>query len=131
MDGVVAALFGGGVSPDTRAVLLSGENPLLASPRARASLDSLAMTAGADATDPNAATTAGTMSGTMSGTSGDVQRRRAERRSERRGDDPAAVAREAVKAGRAQPMVAGTLPPLNGFAQIVGLAFGAPEFQRR
>jgi uncharacterized protein (DUF1800 family) len=32
VDGVVAALLGGDVSPDTRAVLVSGENPLAQSP---------------------------------------------------------------------------------------------------
>jgi uncharacterized protein (DUF1800 family) len=32
VDGVVAALLGGDVSPDTRAVLMSGENPLAQSP---------------------------------------------------------------------------------------------------
>jgi len=31
VDGVVAALLGGGVSPDTRAILISGTNPFLAS----------------------------------------------------------------------------------------------------
>jgi uncharacterized protein (DUF1800 family) len=31
VDGVVADLLGGGVSPDTRAILISGENPFLAS----------------------------------------------------------------------------------------------------
>jgi uncharacterized protein (DUF1800 family) len=34
VDGVVGALLGGGVSPDTRAILISGENPILASPAA-------------------------------------------------------------------------------------------------
>ena len=31
VDGVVGALLGGGVSPDTRAILVSGKNPLLSS----------------------------------------------------------------------------------------------------
>jgi hypothetical protein len=56
--------------------------------------------------------------------------RRAERRAERRADDPAVAAREAIKPGRGEQPVVGTLPPLNGLAQIVGLALGAPEFQR-
>ena len=37
VDGVVAALLGGGVSPDTRAILITGKNPFLAS---AAALDS-------------------------------------------------------------------------------------------
>ncbi|AHG89890.1 protein of unknown function DUF1800 [Gemmatirosa kalamazoonensis] len=116
VDGVVAALFGGAVSPDTRAVLVSGENPLLARAGSQAAIDS------AD-TD----TTAMTM------TPAPVNDRRAERRAERLASDPAVAAREAIKpgAGRAQPAVIGQLPPLNGLAQIVGLALGAPEFQRR
>ena len=35
VDSVVAALFGGAVSPDTRAILLSGEHPMLRAPDAR------------------------------------------------------------------------------------------------
>jgi hypothetical protein len=65
VDGLVRALFGGIVSPETRGVLVSGENPLLA----RASMSSTAA-------------------------------------SERR-------------------------PDLVGFPKLVGLAIGAPEFQRR
>jgi uncharacterized protein (DUF1800 family) len=34
VDGVVSALLGGGVSPDTRAILITGKNPFLASPAA-------------------------------------------------------------------------------------------------
>ena len=57
--------------------------------------------------------------------------RRTERRGDRLSDNPAAAAREAIKPGRAQAPVVGQLPPLSGLAQIVGLALGAPEFQRR
>jgi hypothetical protein len=103
VDGVVSALLGGAASPDTRAVLASGENPLLSSAKARgATMD-----------------TVDTMT--------DMSARRAQRRAE----NPAAAAREAIKPGRAQPALVGQLPPLSGLAQIVGLALGAPEFQRR
>ena len=64
VDAVVSALLGGSVSPDTRAILLSGDHPMIAS--------------------------------------GAVERAVAER-----------------------------APRLEGFAQIVGLALGSPEFQRR
>jgi uncharacterized protein (DUF1800 family) len=115
VDGVIVALFGGGASPDTRAVLLSGENPLLKSTSARAVADT--MTRADDA-----------MSGDMTML---PNAPRAARRAQRRENDPAAVAREAVKPGRAQPPAVGALPQLRGLAQIVGLALGAPEFQRR
>ena len=42
VDGVVDALLGGGVSPDTRAILITGQNPFLAS-AACASIPRLAM----------------------------------------------------------------------------------------
>ncbi|MDF1505862.1 DUF1800 domain-containing protein, partial [Roseisolibacter sp. H3M3-2] len=64
LDGVARALLGGELSPDTRAILASGEHPLLARPR----------------------------------------------------PDSAAMPRA---------------PRLDPFAQLVGLALGAPEFQRR
>ncbi len=80
VDGVIAALLGGHASPETRSILLSGENPLLKSARP-----------GADAA----------MAGGMIAT----------------GDPP-----DRTLQG---------LPPLTGLAQIVGLAIGSPEFQRR
>ena len=66
VDAIVSVLLGGSVSPDTRAVLMSGENPLMANPK--------------DSTS-------------MSDTRGARQ--------------------------------------LTGIAQVVGLALGSPEFQRR
>ena len=68
VDAVVAALFGGDVSTDTRAVLLSGEHPFLAAATASDSIG------------------------------------------------------EPVRGRRAAP---------SGLAQTIGLALGAPEFQRR
>ncbi len=73
VDGLVRALLGGDVSADTRAILLSGENPLLA--RAPTGSDSIFRA------DPDAETN-------------DMKR-------------------------------------MNGFPKLVGLAIGAPEFQRR
>jgi uncharacterized protein (DUF1800 family) len=85
VDAVVRDFLGGQVSPDTREILLSGENPLAA--KLAGSVDSTAV----------AATMSDDEVGPM-----------------RRGAGPLA-----------RPV------QLNGLAQIVGLAIGAPEFQRR
>lgn len=88
VDAVVSALLGGSVSPDTRAVLMSGENPLLA----------------------NAKETVETMAPeTDMGEPMDMQMR-----------------------PRANPFGRQNRPvQLTGIAQVVGLALGSPEFQRR
>ena len=93
VDAVAALLLGGSISPDTRAVLLSGDNPLLANatPAQRA-----------DPTESDTVAEESMMQAPM-------QRAR---------NNPL---------GR--PGVA--LPPLKGIAQVVGLALGSPEFQRR
>ncbi|HZJ00251.1 MAG TPA: DUF1800 domain-containing protein [Gemmatimonadaceae bacterium] len=89
VDAVVSVLLGGSVSPDTRAVLMSGENPLLAN--AKPAEDTTTQTM--DAGDP-----------------GDMQLR-----------------------PRANPFGRQNGAPLQltGVAQVVGLALGSPEFQRR
>jgi uncharacterized protein (DUF1800 family) len=83
VDAVVTSILGGDASPDTRAILLSGEHPLLAGSDSRAGMDP------------------GTPGGATSiAADGD----------------------------------AGALAPaarIQGLAQVVGLALGAPEFQRR
>ena len=89
VDAVIASLLGGAVSPDTRAVLVTGRNPFLEANPAAAS-DTAAL---ADEDPP-----------VMAG--GDVR-----------------PMRRAVANRRT--------PQLEGFAQIVGLALGSPEFQRR
>ena len=94
VDGVIRVLLGGEVSPETRQVLVSGENPLLARPGA----DTLPDVAVDDTMMPPAAPPA---------------RRQAQLRGQ----------------GRNNPMAAATLP--DGLAQVVGLALGSPEFQRR
>jgi hypothetical protein len=66
VDAIVSVLLGGSVSPDTRAVLISGENPLMANAKDSTSMSDM----------PNAR-------------------------------------------------------QLSGIAQVVGLALGSPEFQRR
>jgi uncharacterized protein (DUF1800 family) len=107
VDGLVRALFGGIVSPDTRDVLLSGTNPLLA--QAGAGADSLF------AVDDEAM---------MTPPSGAAARRRV-----RDMTDPAMTPAQARQGARRNPMA--TLPALTGFPKLVGLAIGAPEFQRR
>ena len=89
VDAVVSVLLGGSVSPDTRAVLMSGENPLLANAR------------------PTEDTTTQTMD---AGDPADMQLR-----------------------PRANPFGRQNGAPLQltGIAQVVGLALGSPEFQRR
>jgi len=78
VDAVVELLLGGAASADTRAVLLSGENPLLA--------ESVAM-----------------------------------------GNEQSAGQTRRNPLGRP----GSALPQLTGIAQVVGLALGSPEFQRR
>jgi uncharacterized protein (DUF1800 family) len=93
VDAVIGAFLGGQASPDTRDILLRGENPLAKT--LAGSVDTLA-----------------TMQPTMA---------------EGGGDDESAMRPGARQTGRllAQPV------QLEGLAQIVGLAIGAPEFQRR
>ena len=99
VDGVVKALLGGEASPDTRGILLSGENPFL---KTAAALDT---TPGKITTpDPDDPTMAPEMTPEMT----------------RR--NPRAPARDRAF---------GPLAPAKGLAQVVGLAIGSPEFQRR
>jgi uncharacterized protein (DUF1800 family) len=110
VDAVVAAVLNGMVSPDTRAVLLSGEHPMLANGAGAKGIQNMA---------PGDANPDTEMSGTAMA-DGDGQN----------------VARARVKqnaggkAGALQGRGFGNIPQLNGLPQIVGLALGSPEFQR-
>jgi uncharacterized protein (DUF1800 family) len=95
VDAVVSLLLSGSVSPDTRAVLIKGENPLAANV---ASNQTVAM--------EQVDATAMTMDAMPA-----------------QGDGP----RRANQGARGL----GPVPQLTGVAQIVGLALGSPEFQRR
>jgi uncharacterized protein (DUF1800 family) len=97
VDAVVSVLLGGSASPDTRAVLMSGENPLLG--KGESSLP-----AAMGNPDDDAAMTA------------DMQRPNGQARAARQNP---------FGRPNAQP------PRLTGLAQVVGLAIGSPEFQRR
>lgn len=125
VDGVIRALLGGDASSDTRQVLLTGTNPFLARRDTAAALDSLL----ADEPDEP-------MMDVMTGGDAAARRRAAQaRRAERApmAQQQKAAGREAIKPTRGATLTQsiGTLPPATGFAQIVGLALGAPEFQRR
>ena len=102
VDGVIRAILGGQSSPETRSILLSGENPLVQKLGSSAdSLGSMLETPPADDMMPERPRQAG-----------------------------AAVA----KNGSPRPNAPSPLSRpvrLEGLAQVVGLALGAPEFQRR
>jgi hypothetical protein len=101
VDGVVGALLGGGVSPDTRAILITGKNPFLAS---AAALDTTPEKARLkEPVDPDEAMMMLPEPGARPPLRGPARDR---------------------TFGRLQP-------PVKGLALIVGLAIGSPEFQRR
>lgn len=129
VDGVIHELLGGSVSNDTRQVLLTGTNPFLESRATQAqATDSLFADSAA-----SMRMNANGMGSGGAGAAGDgTTRNRA--RAARANSSQAAAGREAVKPNANATLtqaIGGNLPPLNGFAQIVGLAIGAPEFQRR
>lgn len=111
VDAVVAMLLNGSASPDTRAVLLSGENPLLAKGVATSSGSSAMgndQPAGVDE---------------MNGSAMDAKTRRAKN---------GKLRNEVPRGARVNPMArGGGVPQLTGIAQIIGLALGSAEFQRR
>lgn len=94
VDGVIKVLFGGQVSPETRQVLVSGENPLLSTlaPDSTMAMNDMGMGA-----PPVRRPLAGQNGG----------------------------GRGQARPGNQQPVA------LQGLAQVIGLALGAPEFQRR
>jgi len=106
VDVVVATILNGMVSPDTRAVLVSGEHPLLAGSGKR----------GAGSGDM-APADSGDDSAMMD--SGNGQNGRPPRQKNGGG-----------KAAALQGRGLGNIPQLTGVPQIVGLALGSPEFQR-
>jgi len=112
VDAVVNEILGGSASPDTRAILMSGDHPLLA-----------AITSGEPPVVAPAAGTAVAATATGRPPRGDAPTA-APMAAEGGGDD---------MMGRRPPGKGefGRLPDLHGLAQVVGLALGAPEFQRR
>ena len=103
VDAVVSLLLAGAVSPDTRAVLMKGENPLAA----------VAATAPVEPQAPQMAIGDGTPGGNRTGIPG------------------AALGGGGGLRANALARGLGNVPQLSGMAQIIGLALGSPEFQRR
>jgi hypothetical protein len=119
VDAIASLLLGGSISPDTRAVLLSGENPLLANAPAQ-SIDS-------------SFTPAPERDDTMDEQPAQPMMRR-QRGQPRAGGQPRPGAGNRPADGpRNNPLgrQGAAIPQLSGIAQVVGLAFGSREFQRR
>jgi uncharacterized protein (DUF1800 family) len=107
VDGVVKSMLGGQVATETREVLMSGENPMLTNVKGGAAAD-----VGGMAPDDDA--------------------------NSMMGGRPGRQPQGAPKQGKGFPRGPGAQIPgfgrpvnLQGLAQVVGLALGAPEFQRR
>jgi hypothetical protein len=112
VDVVVAMILNGMVSPDTRAVLVSGEHPLLANGAGGNAIQDMSP---AEATDANAGMSGQEM---MDGANG--------RNAARVRPNQNAGGKRAALQGRGFA----NIPQLTGLPQIVGLALGSPEFQR-
>jgi uncharacterized protein (DUF1800 family) len=113
VDAVVATILNGMVSPDTRAVLLSGEHPMLAN--------------GASEVRDMSPVDAGGGRGEAGGAAGGAMTDADNAANPRvRQAKNAGGGKKAALQGR----TLGNIPQLNGLQQIVGLALGSPEFQR-
>ena len=116
VDAVASLLLGGSISADTRSVLLSGENPLLAN---------------AAATELPEVSATGMESEEMAMEQQPEPRDNAAQ-DQRRVRRPA-PGQGQQRGARANPFgrAGASLPQLTGIAQVIGLALGSPEFQRR
>jgi uncharacterized protein (DUF1800 family) len=110
VDAVVATILNGMVSPDTRAVLVSGEHPMLANGAGAKGIQNMS---------PAETTADNDMSGAAMADGANGQNARA-RPNQKQGGQRAAL----------QGRGFGNIPQLTGVSQIVGLALGSPEFQR-
>ena len=111
VDAVVATILNGMVSPDTRAVLVSGEHPMLANGAGAKGIQNMA---------PAETTADNDMSGGAMADGANGQNAARARPSQKQGGQRAAL----------QGRGFGNIPQLTGLPQIVGLALGSPEFQR-
>jgi uncharacterized protein (DUF1800 family) len=111
VDAVVAAILNGMVSPDTRAVLVSGEHPMLANGAGANGIQNMA---------PAETTADNDMSGGAMADGANGQNAARARPNQKQGGQRAAL----------QGRGFGNIPQLTGLSQIVGLALGSPEFQR-
>jgi uncharacterized protein (DUF1800 family) len=112
VDVVVATILNGMVSPDTRAVLVSGEHPLLANGAGGNAIQDMSP---AEAVPDNAAMSGQEMADGANGRNGVRVR-----------PNQATGGKRAALQGRGFA----NIPQLSGLPQIVGLALGSPEFQR-
>jgi uncharacterized protein (DUF1800 family) len=135
VDGVIRTLLGGSASTDTRDVLLTGTNPFLQSQASQDTLRAMAKRemAGVSAMSGSAL---GALPAPLSTVS--TARDPNQRADQRVNNVPLArqqqqAGRDVAKPGQGQSLtqVIGTVPNVTGLAQIIGLALGAPEFQRR
>jgi hypothetical protein len=126
VDGVIGAILQGEASPDTRRILEKGANPLLAQPHpdsvSAAESDSLAALAEVEASMMGL----GVAAPPRPANGGD---------GEDEAEAPAPVRAAPVGGLKRTGILRGPDPlarptDLSGFAQMVGLALGAPEFQR-
>jgi uncharacterized protein (DUF1800 family) len=111
VDGVIAAFLSGEASPDTRAILMNGENPLLKTAAARDTTDGAAVKKVVPDFDPMMMVP--------------------ERRPPAPGQRPPGPGQRPPGAGPLAALGFGRLPELKGLPLLVGLAIGSPEFQRR
>lgn len=113
VDAVVASILEGAASPDTRKILMSGDHPLVASAAQQATLQESAPAQTASAGDGTAMSQPSNMATPIDG----------------RGKGGAKGV-PGLARGLARNPIAGPPTQLTGLAQVVGLALGAPEFQR-
>lgn len=108
VDAVVNSILEGAASPDTRKILMSGEHPLAASAAQQATQAQMPADSGDATTSDMAMAAAPKNRGTakQQGVPGPGR-------------------------GLARNPIIGPAPQLTGLAQVVGLALGSPEFQRR
>ncbi len=111
VDAVVATILNGMVSPDTRAVLVSGEHPMLANGAGANGIQNMSPAETAADND---------MSGGAMADGANGQNAARARPNQKQGGQRAAL----------QGRGFGNIPQLTGLSQIVGLALGSPEFQR-
>lgn len=121
VDAVVSAILGGAISPDMRKILMTGEHPLAASAAQQAPNATTGQQATA-AVNAEPASTSNDMSMAVSGPPAQLPRAK-------KGNDGAlgGFGGNALR----RNWVIGPAPELTGLAQVVGLALGSPEFQRR
>jgi uncharacterized protein (DUF1800 family) len=144
VDAVISSLLDGAVSPDTRKILMSGEHPLAERAARQASAETKMSTANDDASNGGATMNGATMNGatmngatmngaTMNGATMNGATMNGATMADASVAGGAAKQRSAPGAVRKpgpNPMI-GPPTQLTGLAQVVALAIGSPEFQRR